>query len=349
MPQRLIDLHTDWLLQYAPETTLFDPERYPRVAQRLGQAEGYLQTTWAAVLSCYRSAEDWAGQADPWRALAELITRIEAEFAGRLLIGPEDHARWLDDHGGMAWGILGVEGFDALMRSPADLDRLPGLFDRGVRLFQPVYGPTSVLGGSSAPGDDRGLTALGIAFLETLAGLASGSDGPRPLFDLAHLNPRSAAEALAWFEGDAERTRRVVPVYSHGALAHEAYTTPRAITVENLGRLRSLGGVIGFGVTPPFYESADALRAGIESASRLPFEGRPGVEGIALGTDFLGVDRTIPGLANAPEVVAWVESTFDRETAAALLQGNGRRLIARAVGALENAIPSRNDLSGENL
>src|SRR3954454_24537588 len=123
-PGWLIDLHIDWLLQYEPGTTLCDPAKYPRVEERLGQTEGYLQTTWAAVLSCYRGAEDWAEQADPWRALGELITRLEAEFAGRLLIGPEDHARWLDDRGGMAWGVLGIEGFDALVRAPADLDRL---------------------------------------------------------------------------------------------------------------------------------------------------------------------------------------------------------------------------------
>src|SRR5215210_5651507 len=151
-PPRLIDLHADWLLQYAPETTLFDPGLYAGVSGRLGQAEGYLSATWAAVLACYRDAEDWARQADPWAALGGLITRIEAEFAGRLLIGPEDHGCWRDDARGLCWGVLGVEGFDALVRTPGDLDRLPRLFERGVRLFQPVSAPASVLGGSSAPG-----------------------------------------------------------------------------------------------------------------------------------------------------------------------------------------------------
>ena len=53
-----------------------------------------LSATSAAVPSCYRRAADWARQADPWAALGALIARVEAEFSGRLLIGPDDHARW---------------------------------------------------------------------------------------------------------------------------------------------------------------------------------------------------------------------------------------------------------------
>src|SRR4051794_29416527 len=102
---RLIDLHTDWLLQYAPETTVFDPALYPRIPQRLPQAEGYLSGTSAAVLSCYRNADDWSRQPEPWQALGSLIARAEAEFSGRLLCGPADVARWDDDLDGLCWGM----------------------------------------------------------------------------------------------------------------------------------------------------------------------------------------------------------------------------------------------------
>jgi membrane dipeptidase len=327
---RLIDLHIDWLLQYAPETTVFDPALYTRVSARLGQAEGYLQGTWAAVLSCYRSADDWASQADPWAALGALLARIEAEFSGRLLIGPADVARWLDDPEGLCWGLIGIEGFDALVRGPDDIDRLPRLFERGVRLFQPVYGASNALGGSSADGDNRGLTDLGRAFLQTLADL--GGDGPRPLLDLAHMNPTAAAEVLAWLEADAGRLQRVLPVYSHGALCHEGFSTPRALTRDNLKRLRALGGVVGFSVGPPFYAAPEPLRAGIESAAAIPFLGQPGFEGLAIGTDFLGVDQTLPGLGHVAEVVAWLSSSFGPAESAALIQGNARRWLTQAVG-----------------
>lgn len=332
-PPRLIDLHTDWILQYAQETTVFDPALYPGVTARLGQAEGYLQGTWIAILSCYRKTEDWANQADPWAALGELLTRIEAEFSGRLLIGPDDLARCLDDPEGLCWALIGVEGFDALVREPGDLARLAPLFERGVRLFQPVYTATSVLAGSSAPGDDRGLTDLGRAFLETLVTLGTEPSGPRPLFDLAHLNPRAAAEALAWFEADPRRATRLIPVYSHGALRHDGYDSPRALTLENLTRLRALGGVVGFSVGPPFYDRADQLKTDIETAASIPFLGRSGFDGIAIGTDFLGVDQTLAGMGNVTEVVAWLTATFDTATATALIQGNARALVNRVVGA----------------
>ncbi len=327
---RLIDLHTDWLLQYAPETNLYTSEMAEYAKTVLSQAEGYLGATAAAVLAVYRDAEDWARHADPWAAAGDLITRIEAEFPGRILMGPEDLDRWRDDPDGLAWALIGIEGFDFLIRSSADLDRLPRFWERGVRLFQPVYGAASVLGGSSLPDDDRGLTELGRAFLDTLLSLAS--QARRPMLDLAHLNPRTASEVLAWFEIDSERADRVIPVYSHGAVFHEEFARPRACTIENLRRLRALGGVIGFSVSPPFYATPDAIRRSIEQTAEVPFQGRTGLEGIAIGTDFLGVDATIPGLGNAPEVIAWVTSTFPPETARQILRENGERLVERSVG-----------------
>ncbi|MCA1685390.1 MAG: membrane dipeptidase, partial [Planctomycetia bacterium] len=229
-------------------------------------------------------------------------------------------------------GVIGVEGFDALVRTPDDLDRLPGLFERGVRVFQPVYAATGVLAGSASDGDDRGLTDLGRAFLDVLSALGPDPSGPRPLLDLAHLNPAAASDVLAWFEADEARAGRLIPVYSHGALSHEGFRTPRAITAANLKRLRALGGVMGFCVGAAFYPTADALKAGIDAAAGLPFRGRPGYEGIAIGTDFLGVEQTLPGLRNVDGVVAWLEATFDPGTARALVSENARALLALATG-----------------
>ncbi len=331
---RLIDLHCDWLLQYAAETTVFEPDLYPGVAARLGQTEGYLQGTSAAVFACFRREDDWARQADPWVALGALIARVEAEFPGRLLIGPEDLARWRDDSEGLCWGVIGVEGFDALIRGPADLDRLPGLFERGVRVFQPVYTASNLLAGSAMVGDDRGLTDMGRSFVEVLAGLAnaSGPSGSRPILDLAHLNPAAMSDILAWFEADAGRAERLLPVYSHGAPAHEGYSSPRAISALNLARLRAIGGTVGFSVGPPFLATAEALRTALEETAALPFLGRAGYEGIAIGTDFLGVDRTLSGLGHVAAVTAWIEAAFDSPTASTLLSETARTLLDRAAG-----------------
>jgi membrane dipeptidase len=325
---RLVDLHVDWLLQYAGESTVFDPADFPDLAQWVGQAEGYLGATSAAVVACYRTDADWARRADPWAALDELITRIEAEFPGRVLRDPADLARWRDDAEGLAWAVIGVEGFDYLIRSEADLARLSDFWRRGARLFQPTYTASSLLAGSSAPDDDRGLLELGHRFLEVLAELSDSTS--RPIVDLAHLNSRASGDVLAWFEADAERTRRVIPVYSHGCLPHSGFDGPRAITAENLARLRALGGAVG--LTPAFYGDGDEFRQAVESVMAVPFLGRTGHEGICFGTDLLGVDTTPPGMANAPEVVSWAEQTFPAEVAAALVHGNARLLIERAIG-----------------
>ncbi len=329
---RLIDLHVDWLLQYANESVVFDPTLYAGAETRQGQASGYLQACRAAILSCFRRSEDWAGQSDPWRALGELITRIEAEFSGRLLIGPDDFDRWEDDRDGMAWGLIGIEGFDALVRSADDLPRVSGLFDRGVRLFQPVYTEANVLAGSSVVGDERGLTDLGYVFLETLLNLSDENSRPRPIFDLAHLNQRATSDVLEWFSADPDRLGRVLLVYSHGAPAHPGFDTPRALSIANVTRLRELGGIIGLGISPPFFQTSAEIKQAIETIAAIPFQGRLTHEGIAVGTDFLGVNQTLTGLSTADEVVDWFQSQFDRGTAKDLLHDNALSLIARSTG-----------------
>ena len=119
---------------------------------RLDQVDGYLTGTGIAVLTCGRRAGDWTQQPDAWKTLGEMIARYEAEFSGRLLIGPDDVTRWsAEPPDGIGWGILGIEGFDALVRASDDLDRLPGLFRRGVRVFQLVETEASALGGAAVP------------------------------------------------------------------------------------------------------------------------------------------------------------------------------------------------------
>jgi membrane dipeptidase len=335
-PPRLVDLHVDWSLQYANESTLFHPDSYHDIPARLPQVEGYLGATRAAVLACYRDAEDWAHQPDPWQALAAQITALEAEFSGRLLMGPEDLAFWQTEPDQLCWGVLGVEGFDALIRTRSDLDRLPRLFHRGVRVFQPTYLATSLLAGSSQPGDDRGLLDLGRDFLTTLLALSppATEPGPRPILDLAHLNPRACAEVLDWYESDPTYPERLPLVYSHGTIAHPAFNHPRALSEPNLIRLRALGGTIGLSVTPPFVTSPDHLKALIESTAAIPYKGEPGLKGIAIGTDFLGVGTTHPTLANAEQITTWLAETFNPADAKALAAENALELIDRACGGV---------------
>ncbi len=335
MAARLIDMHCNWLGQYAPETTTFSSSPYTDIAERLKQLSGYMTATAAAKLSCARSAADWELQPDPWRALGELITRYEAEFAGRLLIGPAEFKRWQSEPpDGLTWGMLGVSGLDYLVRDQTDLKQLPGLFKRGVRVFQLVENAKSRLAGSAEPGDDRGLTDLGRACLSEIAALSSnvlGEEG-RPILDLAHLNPRSMLEVIDAVQ-EAALAGGLVLIYSHGAVAHPGFDGPRALDLPNLARLRAAGGLVGLTPGPPFHQSAEELKSAIDQVAAIPFEGRLGYEGIAIGSDFVDLDGTVPDLGDASAIVEWVSRTFDDEAAGLLLEGNALRLLVNAVDA----------------
>ena len=64
----------------------------------------------------------------------------------------------------------------------------------------------------------------------------------------------------------------------------------------------------------------------------VPFQGRPGYEGIAIGTDFLELDELFAGIKNVEGLSSWLSKTFDREIATLLIQTNGRRLLTVAAG-----------------
>jgi membrane dipeptidase len=330
---RLIDLHCDWLRQYAPELASFDRSSGEAVANRLGELDGYLSTTSAAGLICARTPEEWAAFADPWAALGDMIARYQAEFSGRILMGPDDADRWIREPAdGLCWGLIGVRGFDSLILEPSDLDRLPELFARGARMFQPIETPCTRLGGSSEPGDDRGLTDLGRGFLERLTGLGLGLDSdqagsaPRPVVDLSGMNSATLADVLSWLEADPARLDRVLVVISRGG-----FEGPRPI--DGVTRLRALGGVIGLGVGPPSLGAPDDLAAQVRTLTSVPFRGEIGAGGIAIATDYLGGVEPFADLANVDRIIERFRRTLDRPTADALLFGNGRELFLEAVGA----------------
>ena len=198
-----------------------------------------------------------------------MIARYEAEFSGRTLHGPDDAARWLaePEHDSLCWGILGIEGLDFLIREQGDLDRLPALFDRGVRVFQ--------LANGSLPGGDRGLTDLELSLLDALANLAPPPDkpGPRPVIDLAGLNHRSTANALSWFEADTGRSDRLPLLCSCGGIEFSG------LTHDILARLRALGGLVGLGVGLPYVSSRRASPREHRSGRCGPLPGSAGLRG----------------------------------------------------------------------
>ncbi|WP_165248794.1 Zn-dependent dipeptidase, microsomal dipeptidase [Paludisphaera soli] len=297
----LIDLRCDWALQYAAESSQYDPAAYAEILPRLPRLDGYLMGTSLAVLGCRRKPADWAAQADPWHALGEMIARHAAEFSGRLLALPDDAARWrAEPPGSLCWGVLAVDGLEHLVRSAEDLDRLPGLFARGVRVFGSLHGD------------------LGRAHLERLLELAPAT-GPRPALDLAGGDSDGIAVVLDWFEADASRSERMLLFHSQGD----------ALDADSARRLRALGGVIG--VRP--IGSAEVFRATIEALAASPFRGKEGYEGIGVATDFLGLDEVPAELADVEKLEGWIAETFPPEAASLLIADNARRLALAVAGA----------------
>jgi membrane dipeptidase len=326
---RLIDLHCNWAIQYACESTQYNQALYPQIAGRLSQVDGYLSDVSAAVLVCGRSPADWAGRADPWQTLGEMIARYEAEFSGRMLHGPDDAERWLAETStGLCWGMIGIGGLDFLIRESSDLDRLAEIFARGARVFQLAATDSNRVAGVHASGDGRGVTALGHALLDRLADLAPPGDEPGacPILDLAGLNERSIGEVLSWFEAAPGRCTRLPLVRSHGG------TQDCGLNSENLRRFRVLGGTIGLSLGDPFVSTPEALRETIDAVAAIPINGRSGYEGIAIGTSFLELERSLSGLGNASEIIGWLTDSFPGEVSRAVVHANARQLLLRATG-----------------
>jgi hypothetical protein len=79
----------------------------------------------------------------------------------------------------------------------------------------------------------------------------------------------------------------------------------------------------------------------VDRIAALPFEGRPGCEGIAIGSDLLGSELSAPGLASARDLTRSLGRAFDRETAPAIATGNAGRLLVRSAGIDPQAGESR--------
>jgi membrane dipeptidase len=155
---RLVDLGIAWLDQYRRDLGLDGPD------PPIGRLDGYLGATRLAWL---RVAE------------AEHLTRLEAEFCGRLLLGPDDWRRFETEpeDGSLTWGVPVAQG------AP-----LGALLDRGVRVWR--VGDVSELEAIEALRVERRVPCVGV--------------------DLGALDAAALAASLDWLEAGS---RRVEPLF----------------------------------------------------------------------------------------------------------------------------------------
>ena len=326
------NLYCDWLRQYATETTLHRASLYPEVAGRVGRLDGYLLGTSLTVLA-WRKPDDWSARPDAWGSLGLLLARYESEFTGAWSAIPGTwSAGGRRPPMGSAGACSASPGSTSWSGTPTTWTACRPSSARGRHLPADRLqrgGPRRIVG----PGDERGLTDLGRAFLDRLSDLTpAGKSGPRPILDLAGMNAATVADTIRWLDQDRPGSRSWQLAISHGTTHYHDLQDGSSPDLHNLGAVRSRGGVIGLTPGLPGCESAEELKALVDRVASIPFEGRSGLEGIGIGSNLLGLDRPAPGFGSARDIARALERLFGRETAANLIAGNARQALLGSAG-----------------
>lgn len=324
-PGRLVDLHVAWLRQYAGETELFEPSVAERVRPGIGQVEGYLGGTGAAIVWISLDEVNRTRFPNARNALAEQIARIEAEFSGRLLANRDDHARWRMDDGGLCWAVPGIQGLSALPDEGVGLAGLEPFVERGVRAF----------GWAANPRDSvEDAHPRLIRLCEWLADQGA-VHGMRPLLDLSGADA-AADLVLSWLEANPGR---VVPIISRAGLDDLGPGGVVSIEGGRLARIAARGGVVGFVPSQPWFQTEQEMRTAIEHASQSLRSQAGGNETVGLASSYLDNEAVLPGLETVEALTNWAGQSFDEATGTALVAGSGRRLIARMLRLGDDSAP----------
>ena len=196
--------------------------------------------------------------------------------------------------GGKIGALLALEGAEPLEGNPELLDIFYHLGVRALSLTWNHRNPfADGVGEESAAG---GLTRAGRALVESVSRKGI-------ILDLAHLAARCFFDAIEL----AERP----PLVSHANIRNLC-DHPRNLTDEQLKVLASRGGVIGMSFYPTFItgEEEAALDQLIDHfvyAADLI-----GVEHLAFGSDFDGIEKTVAGLEDAASYPALLDALRDR-------------------------------------
>ena len=297
---RLADLSIDWLRQYAGETTLPDPsEGADAVRPRLGQLDGYLTTT-AVALAWFGPS---IGSVNPIAEAGASMARIEAEFAGRLLVDRDDLARFdLEPADALTWAVAAIRHADALLAIDGGLSAVLRLVDRGVRALAFDHPATP---------DDRRIAAI-----DALIGHLRDEGGPALMLDLSGLTPDAAVATLD----------RIVSNSGIGLVPITRSETP---PTEVADRVRRVGGLVGVPIVGGAAGGLGRLDASIRA---LVAGSLTGVDGLAIASGFLEHDLAddLPGTAEA--ILGWLDDRFDPDSARRLAFGNVRNLIGQIIG-----------------
>ncbi len=299
LPVRVVDLHEDIGYWYSRGLN-FESGDAPSTLEKLSKLED------AVVVSIIFPA---TGRGRYDLTLQTLITQLKyfhvLEMQGKVRIvrGRDD----LRSRGVKL--VIGVEGTDAL----SDPNDLLWLHETGVRVVGLSWNYGTKFAASCMSKKDYGLTDLG----EELVRLANEIG---VLIDVSHASRQASLEA-------ASVSRRPVIATHSNALALKQH--PRNLDDETLRALARTGGVIGITSIPDTLP--DPSVKGMAEVARYVGE-LVGWEHVALGTDFLGLERYPAGFSDLSDLGALAELLGPR--ADDVLWRNAMRV-------LEESLPQR--------
>jgi hypothetical protein len=213
-------------------------------------------------------------------AVDSWLSRAHAEFPGRVLADPADFVRWEAEPDSLCWAVLALGPGFAADTSQHTPKRLHTLIERGVRVF-PF------------------LADHNLEFLERLEEIATGLVR-RLAVEVSSASPLQPLDAL-------KRSGHLVPIM----------TRFPTLDAEALGRLASLGGLVGLSVT--------ALPQALPAIVALPSSDRAA---LALASDFLA-ESSIPAALSTAEQIARLMVEHQPDLADDLLTRNATGWISR--------------------
>ncbi|MEM1615454.1 MAG: dipeptidase [Pyrobaculum sp.] len=301
---KLVDLHQDIAFYYL---TNINPPSFDKEAERHSDLpklkRAGADVVFGAVFPFLNTYGGWAPSVEAALDALKVYWRLAKQHGVAVVEKPGD----LDKPGLKL--VLVLEGADVL-REAGDLE----LFHRlGVRAIGLTWNVDNKWASSCYSKKDRGLTAEGEELLKEAERLGV-------IIDLAHASKQTALDVLQLWKKPL--------VISH-ANVKSVHNHPRNVDDEVLKALVDNGGVIGLTFIPSTISSQASIP---HLAKHFKYvKEKFGVEVLAIGTDYLGISTTPPGLKSVDKIEALakalVEEGFAKEEVEAVFWKNAMRVL----------------------
>jgi len=209
--------------------------------------------------------------------------------------------------------VLSIEGGEALMGKIENLDHF---YERGVRIFAPVWNRENDLGFGQATGSSIGLKPFGIEVIQRMDELGM-------ILDVSHLN-----EAGFW---DAHNTSTRPYMASHSN-AYSVMPHDRNLKDDQITAIVESGGLIGFNMFPAIIASGNRVTLNDVSAHFKHFFDIGAGDHIGLGCDLDGIPSMPAGFSDVSSLKMFGEfltEEFGEERAFNVMEGNFYRFFKR--------------------